>query len=90
MDTMELIKNAIQDIDTELAAHSEGRGTVSNEAQLKEFRACLETMVLELRGETQGAVQVGMGHVIADSWPYSSDLGETIVRAEQAFVRETR
>lgn len=90
MDTMELIRSAIRGIDAELAAQAEGRGTVSNEAQLTEFRACLELMILELRGEPRGVVQVGMAHVIADSWPYTSALGETIVKAEQAFVRVAR
>ena len=85
-----LIEKAIHDVDAEILAHAEGRGTVSNETQLSKFRATLENMAAELRGEDRGSIAVGMGRVIADSWPYTSVLGETIVSAEQAFVRERR
>ena len=80
---------AIEAIDAELDGHEAGRGRVSNTRQLEKFRVTLESIKRQIES---GAVPpraerlAGIGHVIADSWPFDSELGALILEAEQRYL----
>lgn len=48
--------------------------------KLYEMRYCIETNNLK-----QGVSLIGIGRVIADSWPYDSVIGNLIIRASQEY-----
>jgi hypothetical protein len=89
-DPLSAVVAAIEAIDEELRAHEVGRGHVSNARQLAAFRSSLESMKHQI---DSGAMPpraerlTGMGRVIADSWPFNSELGALILEAEQRYLR---
>jgi hypothetical protein len=81
------IAEAIAGIEAELKRHSDGRGEVSSPAQLTALKNALLRMRVELESGQVSLSEVGVGRVIADSWPFDNRLGEMIAQAEQDYRR---
>ena len=89
-DPLSSVVAAIEAIDAELDAHEAGRGRVSNTRQLEKFRVTLESIKRQIESEAvppRAERLTGIGHVIADSWPFDSELGALILEAEQRYLR---
>jgi hypothetical protein len=85
-----VITRALRGIDEELDRHAAGQGRVSSAKQLASIRAQLSQMELQLSSpELPPRTERlrGVGRVIADSWPYDSPLGSTILEAEQLYLK---
>ncbi len=83
------IRVAKSAVDQELERHRVGSGTVSSPQQLASINEQLDAWEREV---VNGAIKPrqdrdrGMGHMISDSWPLSSPLGELVLKAEEAYV----
>lgn len=78
-----LLQGALEAVDVEIASN-----TLSPKEQLYRFRLNLEQMLNEVRSNTlppKPARDRGMGRIIVDSWPLTSETGNAIARAEQAY-----
>lgn len=88
MKAVRAVEVALAGVDAELAAHAEGRGSVSNEPQLARFREVLEEMSRQLASgdlPPRSERAASTARVIADAWPFDSDLAGLILRAENAY-----
>lgn len=86
---LDAVETAIAAIDDEISEHVAGRGRVSSLLQLDAFHADLEAMKRQLLSDTvppRDHRLTGMGRVIADSWPFDSPLGASLLRAEQQYL----
>lgn len=84
---VQAVTKAVAAIEAELQRHSDGRGEVSSPAQLTTLKDALLRMRAELQSGQISLSEVGVGRVIADSWPFDSRLGQMIVQAEQDYRR---
>ena len=88
--TIQAITQAQAAVLEEIGRHEHGGGTVSSIAQLREIHRCLEDMKRHVtKGSTEPAPNYGLGHLVMDSWPLDSQLGETILRTEQLYRKTT-
>lgn len=88
--TLQLIKTAKLAVDQELERCTVGTGTVGTLSQLTTIRKKLEAMEVTILSDAmppQSNRDRGMGHMISDSWPLGSTLGEIVLSAEEAYVR---
>jgi hypothetical protein len=85
---LELTRHAIILLEEEVVLHNRGAGSVGVLAQLD---ACKEELCEMLAQLESGCLPPpnqrlrGMGHMIADSWPINSTLGDALLLAEQAY-----
>ena len=89
-DALTLTTRAIEAVDEELNAHKSGRGRVGNLRQLAAFRDNLKTMKHQIESGNvppRDERLMGMGRIIADSWPYDNELGKLILEAEQQYLK---
>lgn len=83
-----LTRQAIVLLEKEIELHSRGAGSVGVLAQLDACKEQLGEMLDQLEsGHLPPPNQRlrGMGHMIADSWPTNSTLGDALLLAEQAY-----
>ena len=83
-----LSQRAMLILGEELDRQSRAERTVGTTAQLEACKQQLVGMVAQLEsGHLPRKEQrlCGMGHMIADSWPVDSKLGEALLLAEQAY-----
>ncbi|WP_269859640.1 hypothetical protein [Streptomyces sp. RPT161] len=89
-DPLPSVTAAIEAVDEELQAHKAGHGHVSNPPQLTKFRQTLESMKHQIESNAvppRAQRLTGMGRVIADSWPFDSELAALILEAERRYLR---
>jgi len=83
------IRVAKSAVDQELERHRAGAGTVSTPQQLASIKEQLDVWECEI---VNGVIKPrqsrdrGMGHMISDSWPLGSPLGELVLKAEEIYV----
>jgi hypothetical protein len=80
---------ALAALDEELQRCREGRDSVSNVEQLGAFRKELVHWYRLLESNAlpnKDARRAGMSRVIADSWPFDSELGRLLISAEKAYM----
>jgi hypothetical protein len=80
------ILEALELINKEIILHQNGRSLVSSQPQLKKFKRYLEKFLYEIENDNLTFENVGIGKIIADSWPYDSLLGEKLIKAEQVYL----
>jgi hypothetical protein len=77
----------------EIDRHKSGAGIVGVATQLVECQNQIEEMIVQLESghlPPKNQRLRGMGHMIADSWPINSQLGDALLLAEQAYhIAET-
>ena len=57
--------------------------------QVSRFLDELRRMEAALEGRDHDPINLGMSRAVADSWPYDSELGELIARAEVQYTNAT-
>lgn len=83
-----LIERALQALREESARHEYGHGQVSDPDQLRDFEVHLQSILRELQSgklPPRNERRFGMGQVIIDQWPIDAELGDALLRAEQAY-----
>ena len=86
---MEMIERAISIVSEKIEnAYISESGPVSKK-QLSDFLSVLILMKRKLAGDNRvdESKIYDMGHIIIDSWPSPNSLGETIIKAEQAYSK---
>lgn len=84
----EALQRALRAIEDRLQAGDLPPSGALSRAQLQSFQIRLLAMLAALDGNEGAAFETdsaSMGHIIADSWPFDSVLGELILRAEQEY-----
>ncbi len=84
------LQQAITAVDTVLPTAGPTASGPRSRAQLLRLRTNLAAMLTDVTARAAGkpAHQVtGIGHIIADSWPFDSVLGATVLTAEQAYTQ---
>jgi hypothetical protein len=85
-----LIDSTLLEIEAEIRRHKTGNGTIGNVSQLDTCKQRLETILQELKKyplPPKDKRKSGMGHMIADSWPIGSLLGQNLLKIEQAYSK---
>ncbi len=83
-----LSRQAIGLLEVELDLQKRGKGTTGTAVQLEMCMGQLQKMIIQLEQSQlppKNQRLLGMGHMIADSWPVNSKLGEALLLAEQAY-----
>ncbi len=86
--TLELSNHALVLLEEEIRRHDQGTGTVGTLPQLLECKRQLREMITQVEtGKVPSRAErlYGMGHMVADSWPLTTELGEALLAAEQAY-----
>ncbi|SEL33357.1 hypothetical protein [Streptacidiphilus jiangxiensis] len=87
---LEAVEIALAAIEDEITAHAPRPGAAPvNLQQLRTFRSNLQTLRDQLmsgRVPPRGQRLTGMGRMITDSWPFDSQLGQTLLNAEQHYL----
>jgi hypothetical protein len=87
---IELIRKAHTLVAEEIAACIAGNGTIGTLSQLKTVQKELEEMERKVIYDLvppRAARGRSMGRMICDSWPLGSVLGDSVLAAEEAYVR---
>jgi hypothetical protein len=87
---LDAVDGALAAVGDEISEHVAGRGTVGSLRQLKTFRASLVAMKDQIMSGTvppPGQRLASMGRPITDSWPFDSQLGGAILKAEQRYLK---
>lgn len=82
------INIALREIDLEIKRHKQGCSTLSNVEELLKFREYLMVILNDLKTgsiPSQDLRRFGMGHIIVDSWPLNSKLGDILLKVEQFY-----
>lgn len=84
---LEAVEQAMSALNEEMARHERGEGRVGNIHQLRGVREQLEVMHRQLSGNLPPREHRvwGAGRMIVDEWPLNSELGNLVLRAEQAY-----
>lgn len=86
-EALNCIRAAITALDEEIQKPEVAR--VADLHTLSEFRMLLKKMHEDVELDALSVPEVkrgGMGRVIADSWPWSSVVGDLVIKAENAFL----
>lgn len=84
------IHSALGLVDEELTLHRSGAGRVSNEAQLQLIKEKLFAMLIQVESGNLPLKQErirGIGRMVADSWPFDSELGSVLLDVEQSYLQ---
>lgn len=84
------IRSALRLIDEELALHRSGAGRVSSETQLRLIKDKLLSMQTQVESDNLPSRQErirGIGRMVADSWPFDSELGSVLIDVEQSYLK---
>ncbi|HEV2331414.1 MAG TPA: hypothetical protein VGY56_21740 [Verrucomicrobiae bacterium] len=83
-----LSRRAMVLLNEEIDRHKRGLGTIGTHGQLENSKQQLTRMITQLESGSlppKDQRLVGMGHMVADSWPVDAKLGEALLLAEQAY-----
>jgi hypothetical protein len=84
-----IAKKALDELKLEIDRHAKGAGTVGDTGQLLHCQRFIEEILHQMESNqvpTKGMRDSGMGHMIVDSWPLSTQLGSLLCAAEQAYL----
>jgi len=89
---MNFVQKALTELENEIQRHHAGEEKYGTSTQLGMFKKTLENMRDELQSNNVSFACGGMGRIIADSWPFDSELGKFLLQAEQSYfaIRETK
>lgn len=88
--TEQIIEEAIAGVREEQGRHQTGAGTVSNPDQLRRFETQLAGMLEDLRQGRFNTERLGLGLIVADSWPLGHELADRVCAAEHAYERAAK
>jgi hypothetical protein len=83
-----LSRHAMELLNQEIERLHRNMNVVGTPAQLATCKQQLQEMIRQLESDClppKNQRLFGMGHMIADSWPIDSELGDALLRAEQAY-----
>ncbi|MGL6159783.1 hypothetical protein [Microbulbifer sp.] len=81
---------AIEKIGQEIDLNGQSLGGASSLEQLKRIQSDLLGMLKSLDDDSVSWDYIGFGRLIVDSWPMNSDLGATLLEAEQEYKKLLR
>ena len=79
---------AIDKLDKELEKHHNGEKAEGLPKQLEKFRDCFLEALNKVNNNALPSLSnrhLGIAHIIVDSWPFTSKLGELLIDAESAY-----
>ena len=85
--TEQTVEKAIFAVRDERAKHRSGSGTVGTPSQLEWMEMQLVSMLDDLHQGRFSKERIGLGHIVADSWPLGHELSELVCAAEHAYER---
>ena len=84
------LRRALGALDHELSCHSSGGGSVGSPEQVRLVRDELATALGRLDDAAPPLARLRSGRIVADSWPFDSDLSDLVLGAVQSYEEYTK